>query len=234
MQLKGTWLLRKVIMDTIRNVRIVDCAESIYVKPFRVQYTQNGKQRFWDLCRVHDSVACLVYNTTRDCLLFVTQFRPAVYLNRSTIVDKAVDTDRYPGTLGLTLELCAGITDKNKSVEKIMQEELEEEIGYRVPLDRIKKVTSYRSGVGTQGSKQTLFYAIVSDEDIVSSGGGCESENEMIKVIELSPSEAQNILMDESVMRTPSLLFAVQWWMLNHASDALNKRPADKNKTEGK
>lgn len=47
---------------------------------------------------------------------------------------------RYPGSLGLTMELCAGITDKDKSLEQTMQEELEEEIGYRVPLDRIKKV----------------------------------------------------------------------------------------------
>ncbi|XP_022706631.1 uridine diphosphate glucose pyrophosphatase-like isoform X1 [Varroa jacobsoni] len=222
------WLLQKQIMDKICDVRIVDCLESSYIKPYRMEYKQNGRQRVWDLCKVHDSVACIVYNSTRDRLLFVTQFRPGVYMNRCSSVNGVVDTDRYPGSLGLTLELCAGITDKDKTVEQTMQEELEEEIGYHVPLDRIQKVTAYRSGVGTQGSKQTLFYAVVRDEDRTSSGGGNDSEGEMIQVIEMSPSEAQSVLMDESIMRPPSLLFAVQWWLANHASKFAAKEAANK------
>ncbi|XP_022661374.1 uridine diphosphate glucose pyrophosphatase-like isoform X2 [Varroa destructor] len=180
------WLLQKQIMDKICDVRIVDCLESSYIKPYRMEYKQNGRQRVWDLCKVHDSVACIVYNSTRDRLLFVTQFRPGVYMNRCSSVNGVVDTDRYPGSLGLTLELCAGITDKDKTVEQTMQEELEEEIGYHVPLDRIQKV------------------------------------------IEMSPSEAQSVLMDESIMRPPSLLFAVQWWLANHASKFAAKEAADK------
>lgn len=44
------------------------------------------------------------------------------------------------------------------------------------------QITTYRSGVGTQGSKQTLFYAQVRDEDRTSAGGGNESEGEFIQV----------------------------------------------------
>ena len=44
------------------------------------------------------------------------------------------------------------------------------------------QITAYCSGVGTQGSNQTLYYAEVKDEDRISSGGGKESEGEMIQV----------------------------------------------------
>ncbi|XP_003740107.1 uridine diphosphate glucose pyrophosphatase [Galendromus occidentalis] len=206
------WLLRKRIMDQIRDVRIVECKESVYVKPYRLEFTQNGRKRAWDLCKTHDSVACVVYNSSREKLLLVSQFRPAIYMNRILEKTFPIDTTKYPGSLGLTLELCAGITDKDKSLEQTMQEELEEEIGYKVPLDRISKITSYRSGVGTQGACQTLYYADVKDEDKVSTGGGNESEGEMIQVIELSTDEARNVIFDESVMRTPSMLFGLQWW----------------------
>ena len=55
-----------------------------------------------------------------------------------------VDTDKYPGTLGLCLELCAGLIDKNHSAQETAQMELMEECGYKVPLDHIQRVTSYR------------------------------------------------------------------------------------------
>jgi len=202
-------------MDQIRDVRIVECKESAYVKPYRVEFMQNNRKRTWDLCKVHDSVACVVYNSSRDKLLLVSQFRPAVYMNRLPDKTPPIDTSKYPGSLGLTLELCAGITDKDKSLEQTMQEELEEEIGYKVPLERISKITAYCSGVGTQGSVQTLYYAVVQDEDRVSSGGGKESEGEMIQVIELSTDEARKLIFDETVMRTPSTLFGLQWWFVH-------------------
>ena len=55
-----------------------------------------------------------------------------------------MDTDKYPGTLGLCLELCAGLIDKNHSAQETAQMELMEECGYKVPLDHIQRVTSYR------------------------------------------------------------------------------------------
>jgi len=232
-------------MDLIKDVKIIECKKSEYVKPFSVQYKQNGITKRWDLVKTHDSVACVVYNKTSDKLLFVSQFRPAVYINKvkellatekkdqedtddEVPVKKTkkntednitgVDTTKYPGSLGLTLELCAGITDKDKSLIETMKEELEEEVGYDVPIDKIEKITSYHSGVGTQGSRQTLYYAAVDDSMKVSDGGGCETEGEMIQVVPFSPDEAKKMLMDEAVVRTPSLIYAVTWFFLNKFS----------------
>lgn len=50
--------------------------DSPYVKPFRFHYKQNGVEKSWDLLKVHDSVAIILYNVTRNVLIFVKQFRP--------------------------------------------------------------------------------------------------------------------------------------------------------------
>lgn len=61
-----------------------------------------------------------------------------------TDLEEAIDTTKYPPSLGFTIELCAGIVDKDQSLAEIMKDEILEECGYAVPLSAIEKVTSYR------------------------------------------------------------------------------------------
>ncbi|XP_036942902.1 uridine diphosphate glucose pyrophosphatase NUDT14 isoform X2 [Acanthopagrus latus] len=78
-----------------------------------------------------------------------------------------------PASAGVTYELCAGLVDKpDLSLEEIARQEVLEECGYDVPASKLKRITSYRSGVGVTGAKQTMFYAEVSDDNCVSAGGG--------------------------------------------------------------
>ncbi|XP_040920728.1 uridine diphosphate glucose pyrophosphatase NUDT14 isoform X3 [Toxotes jaculatrix] len=77
-----------------------------------------------------------------------------------------------PAVAGVTYELCAGLVDKpDLSLEEIARQEVLEECGYDVPASKLKRITSYRSGVGVTGAKQTMFYAEVSDDNCVSAGG---------------------------------------------------------------
>ncbi len=55
-----------------------------------------------------------------------------------------MDWSKYPGELGMTFELCAGIVDKDLPLVEIAKEEVEEECGYRVPIENFEKVTSMR------------------------------------------------------------------------------------------
>lgn len=55
-----------------------------------------------------------------------------------------VDLNKYPPSLGVTLELCAGIVDKDKSWSEIAREEILEECGYDVPVERVEEVMTYR------------------------------------------------------------------------------------------
>ncbi|KOB64255.1 UDP-glucose pyrophosphatase [Operophtera brumata] len=63
-------------MEDVKDVFISPLPDSPYVKPFRLNYTQNGKRKNWDLLEVHDSVAVVVFNITRRKVIFVKQFRP--------------------------------------------------------------------------------------------------------------------------------------------------------------
>ena len=120
-----------------------------------------------------------------------------------------------PGSSGMTYELCAGVVDSENSYEQITKEEIFEECGYNVPLNCIEKITSYHSSVGVSGSYQTLFYTEVTDEMLVSRGGGSAAEGEMIEVVYVPVEELQTFAFDETKRKTPSLILAVLWFIQN-------------------
>jgi len=183
----------------IKNFQIEPLRESSFVRPALVTYEQDGVKKSWEVVRAHDSVAVLLYDRCRDSFVLVKQFRPAVYMH-----DKK----------GYTYELCAGIVDKEYSLEKIAKEEVLEECGYDLPQERLEKITSFYTSVGFAGSKQTLFFAEVCDEERVSEGGGIEMES--IEVVYLPLSQAKSFMFDESKVKTPGLLFAFMWFFSRH------------------
>ncbi|MBL0722088.1 MAG: NUDIX hydrolase, partial [Sulfurovum sp.] len=129
------------------------------------------------------------------------QFRPAVYMNNN---------------IGMSIELCAGIVDKDMSLKQIAQEEIDEECGYRVPLENIEKITSFFSSVGFAGSRQTIYYAKVNNSMKYSDGGGVDGE--VIEVIELNTDEAETFIFQEDIVKTSGLLFSFMWWFKNKKS----------------
>ena len=80
--------------------------------------------------------------------MLVRQFRPAVYISVAGRrlgcelgPGSKVDTATVPPSVGFTLELCAGIAVKPElSLAEVAREEVEEECGYRVPVDRLTKL----------------------------------------------------------------------------------------------
>lgn len=206
-------------MEDLKDVYLSPLPESPYVKPFRFNYTQNGKEKTWDLLEVHDSVAIIVFNVTRRVMIFVKQFRPAIYYNSITPEDRKaskIDTNKYPASLGIALEICAGIIDKNLPIEEIAKEEVLEECGYNVELSNLEKVLAYRSGVGVQGALQTMFYCEVTDDMKTEQGGGVDDE--IIEVIEKTIPEVEEMLRSQDILSSPpSCLFALMWFIHNKA-----------------
>lgn len=66
----------------------------------------------------------------------------------------------YPPKLGITNELCAGIVDKSKPLVEIAREEVLEECGYNVPVERFELVLTYRYVY----SNTTTFIQISSEQ----------------------------------------------------------------------
>ena len=179
-------------MDKIKFLRLEDCTDSAYVKPKSMFYVQNGVEKRWDIVDSHDSVAILLYHRELDSFVFVKQFRPSIYLKNQD---------------GYTYELCAGLVDKEKSLIEIAYEEILEETGYDVPLEKVEKITSFYTAVGFAGGRQTLYFATIDCGMKINEGGGID--NEFIEVIYIKKSEVMNFMFDENVAKTSGLMFSL-------------------------
>lgn len=184
---------------TIEVLKIEECVSSEYIKPKSMYYLHNSVEKRWDIVHTHDSVAILLYHKDLDSFVFVKQFRPSIYLKNDD---------------GFTYELCAGIVDKDKSLIEIAQEEVLEETGYDVPLEKLEKISSFYTAVGFAGGRQTLYYVVLDDSMKVSEGGGIECEN--IEVIYLKREETLEFMFDESIATTSGLMFALMWYFRNN------------------
>lgn len=161
----------------------------------------------------------ILFNISRKKLIYVRQFRAAVYHgivtgNSHEMPKGNIDLTKYPPEMAVTLEPCAGLIDKNKSLAEIAREEVLEECGYDVPVKGFEFIYAFKSGVGASSSAQTFFYCEVCDAQRVSSGGGVHDE--VIQVVELSIEDAKKMVKTGStVIGGPSTLLGTLWFLAN-------------------
>jgi len=184
-----------VVDYKIEDFKLEPLKEPKFVKTALATYKQNGVEKSWEIVESHNSVAILLYHKERESFVLVKQFRPPVYHRNGD---------------GMTIEMCAGLIDKDKSLEQIAKEEIEEECGFSVPLESIERITQVLSAVGTSGSSQVIYYAEVDESMRVGQGGGIEDEQ--IEVVEISVREARAFMYNESIGKTVGLMFAFMWW----------------------
>ncbi|MDD5152307.1 MAG: GDP-mannose pyrophosphatase NudK [Flavobacterium sp.] len=110
----------------------------------------------------------LLYNSIKKTVILTRQFRLPTYLNGNKT--------------GMMIEVCAGLLDKDHPEQCIIRE-TEEETGYH--LTKVQKVfETYMS----PGSVTEILYLFVGEYDEsmkVSIGGGIDTEQENIEVLEL-------------------------------------------------
>mgnify|MGYP001568179111 CR=1 FL=1 len=89
---------------------------------------------------------------------------------------------------GMSIEVCAGALDKDESPETCIIREVEEEVGYKVKS--VKKVMESYMSPGAVTEKMHYFTAEYSEDMKINDGGGIESEDEEIEVLEIPFTEA--------------------------------------------
>ncbi len=176
----------------MKSVTITSLENPKFVKPIRIKYIQNNQKFSWEAVRSHDSVAILLYHKGKDSFVLVKQFRPPVYV---------CDNNHE-----FTYELCAGIIDKESSLEQIAKEEIDEECGYDVSLEKIEKITSFFTNVGVSGAKQHLFFAILDENMKIHEGGGIHTES--IELIYLDVKKAKKFIFYEYKSKKTGLMFS--------------------------
>lgn len=120
-----------------------------------------------------DAVAVLLLNTDTNKLILTRQFRYPL----------AEKEEQH------LLEIVAGKIDKGEEPQQTALRETEEEVGYRVPPEKMRFLLSCYSSPGYTTEKFYLYYAKVTNSDRVGKGGGLENENEHIQVVEMDLSE---------------------------------------------
>lgn len=141
---------------------------------------RDGQEIKWEMSAGHDTVHIAVFNTTTQKLLYVKQIRIPVLV-------------KDPLTGGAVVECCAGLIDKkDKSINQIALEEVEEELGFVVQPENLHFFSSLKSSVGKAGITSHMFWAEVSDEDRVFGGGGLDSED--IEIVEIDVGEASRFI----------------------------------------
>src|SRR5574344_1757184 len=188
--------------NLITDLKVSELKESSDLKPLKVNFTLNGIKKSWEAVRSHDSVAVLLYHKEKESFLFVKQFRVLVYLNDKNIT--------------YTYELCAGLVDKNMTLEEIVSEEIDEECGYKVDKKDIKKITSFFTNVGISGAKQHLYFATICENQKLHSGGGINDEQ--IELYFLNKDDMDSFIFDETKAKTPGLIFSLYWFLKNKNS----------------
>ena len=125
-----------------------------------------------------DAVAVLLYNAGQEKFIFTRQFRLASFLNGNTT--------------GYLTEACAGLIDEGETPEQTAIREVSEELGYEI--DNLKKAGGVYTSAGGITEYVHLFIAAYDDSKKRNEGGGLPEEGEDIESIELSFTEAREML----------------------------------------
>ncbi|MCB0400108.1 MAG: NUDIX domain-containing protein [Winogradskyella sp.] len=130
----------------------------------------NWVNNTWEVLERGNAAAALLYNTEKQTVILVKQFRLPAYMNG--IED------------GFLLEVPAGmLEDNDTSAEEAMKREILEETGYKIP--KLTKVFSAFATPGGSTERFSCFVGEYTDAMKINEGGGLESLNEDIEVLEI-------------------------------------------------
>ncbi|MFK7808645.1 MAG: NUDIX domain-containing protein [Saprospiraceae bacterium] len=139
-----------------------------------------------------DGVAALVFNADTDKIILVRQFRYSAHLRGESYV----------------IETVAGMLKPEEDPEEAIKREIEEEIGFANP--HLTPISQFFVSPGGTSEQIFLYYAVVHEADRVSAGGGLDTENEDIQILEYHMEEITE-LMDNGVITDAKTLIAIMW-----------------------
>ena len=142
-----------------------------------------------------DSVAMLLHDPEKDCILFCEQFR-------------APTLDKDSGWL---VEVPAGVLESGEDPAECARRETVEETGYAPRL--LRRIACVYLSPGASSERIHLFYAEVSLADQIGAGGGLPEEGEDIRLIQLPVVEALAKATAGEIQDAKTLI-AIQWFGL--------------------
>ena len=139
----------------------------------------------------------LLYNTEKQTVILTKQFRLPTYTNGNTS--------------GMMIEACAGLLDKDNA-EDCIKRETEEETGYKIKS--VRKIFEAYMSPGSVTEILYFFVAEYADDMKVGDGGGCDTEQENIDVMEIPFSEAIAMVTSGEIKDAKTMLL-IQYAQIN-------------------
>jgi nudix-type nucleoside diphosphatase (YffH/AdpP family) len=139
----------------------------------------------------------LLFNKEKQTVILTRQFRLPTYTNGN-------DT-------GMLIEACAGLLDKDNA-EDCIKRETEEETGYKIKS--VQKIFEAYMSPGSVTEILYFFTAEYADDMKVSDGGGCDTEQENIEVMEIPFAEAVKMITAGEIKDAKTMLL-IQYAQLN-------------------
>jgi len=139
----------------------------------------------------------LLYNTEKQTVILTKQFRLPTYTNGNTS--------------GMMIEACAGLLDKDNA-EDCIKRETEEETGYKIKS--VRKIFEAYMSPGSVTEILYFFVAEYADDMKVGDGGGCDTEQENIEVMEIPFSEAIEMVTSGEIKDAKTMLL-IQYAQIN-------------------
>jgi GDP-mannose pyrophosphatase NudK len=140
----------------------------------------------------------LLYNKEQRTVILTRQFRMPTYVNGNES--------------GMLIESCAGLLDKDNA-EECIRRETEEETGYKVA--NIRKIFESYMSPGSVTEILYFFIAAYTKEMKANEGGGVESEQENIEVLEIDIEEAMAMI-ESAEIKDGKTIMLLQYIKLNN------------------
>lgn len=131
----------------------------------------------------------LLYNVNQKSVILTRQFRMPTYVNGNQT--------------GMLIECCAGLLDENNA-EDCIRKETEEETGYKIT--NVKKVFEAYMSPGSVTEILYFFVAEYTTDMKVGDGGGLDEEHENIEVLEISFTNALEMISNGEIRDAKTIM----------------------------
>ncbi|WP_426430567.1 NUDIX domain-containing protein [Winogradskyella sp. HB-48] len=156
----------------------------------------NWVENTWEVLERGNAAAALLYSVEKQTVILVKQFRLPAYMN-------GVEH-------GFLLEVPAGMLDNDDtSAEEAMKRELIEETGYKIP--ELKMVYSAFATPGGSTERFSCFVGEYTDKMKINAGGGLDTENEDIEILEIPFTKAIEMMENGNIIDAKTIM------LLQHA-----------------
>jgi nudix-type nucleoside diphosphatase (YffH/AdpP family) len=217
----GPWV--EILQETVRYAfhglfRIVEA---------RLRYRRFDGRMSKLITRVNfercDAVGVLLYDTERDAVVLVRQFRYPVYAALSTEARQGKGARE-----AWLLEIVAGVIEGDRSAPEVGRRELLEEAGYAVE-GALNFIATIYPSPGGSSERIHLYWAEVRATEPAGAGGGLEDEGEDTEVVVL-PFRAAMDMMARGEIYDGKTIVALQHLALRQAQSSqdanVQKRPS--------